>query len=249
MRVVLSVSVTSLSSSERNASIVLASHEEALPLTGLLPPLVGPTDADDDDLSDVELDVGEEEAAPTPPPLPEPYFDALTPRHVTALLGRSARLTCRVFNLANRTVSWVRHRDLHILTVGSYTYSSDQRISASRVGPAEWQLEIRWVTHRDTGVYECQVSSLPIMALQVRLDVVVPTASILGGPDLYVNRGSSINLTCIVVNSPEPPAYIFWYHRDQVISYDSPRGGVSVATDKGPVTTTRLLVQRANAAD
>lgn len=35
----------------------------------------------------------------------EPYFDPMTPRNVTALVGKSAYLTCRVRNLANKTVS------------------------------------------------------------------------------------------------------------------------------------------------
>lgn len=39
--------------------------------------------------------------------------------------------------------------------------------------------------------------------------------------------------------------YLFW----QEINYDSPRGGVSVITEKGDVTTSYLLIQRAVAAD
>lgn len=35
----------------------------------------------------------------------------------------------------------------------------------------------------------------------------------------------------------------------QEINYDSPRGGVSVITEKGDVTTSYLLIQRAVAAD
>lgn len=34
----------------------------------------------------------------------EPYFDAMTPRNVTALVGKSAYLSCRVRNLGNKTV-------------------------------------------------------------------------------------------------------------------------------------------------
>ncbi|KAJ0182864.1 hypothetical protein K1T71_002233 [Dendrolimus kikuchii] len=34
-----------------------------------------------------------------------PSFDAATPRNVTALVGKSAYLSCRVRNLGNRTVS------------------------------------------------------------------------------------------------------------------------------------------------
>lgn len=44
----------------------------------------------------------------------------------------------------------------------------------------------------------------------------MPTASILGGPDLHVDKGSMINLTCIIRYSPEPPSYIFWYHYEEV---------------------------------
>lgn len=34
----------------------------------------------------------------------EPYFDDTTPRNVTALVGKSAYLSCRVKNLGNKTV-------------------------------------------------------------------------------------------------------------------------------------------------
>ncbi|XP_050680579.1 zwei Ig domain protein zig-8-like isoform X1 [Leptidea sinapis] len=192
-----------------------------------------------------------------------PSFDAATPRNVTALVGKSAYLSCRVRNLGNRTVSWIRHRDLHILTVGGYTYTSDQRFQASHSPPTDdWTLQIKWAQQRDAGVYECQVSTQPVRSFFVSLHVVdcdeiyqrmfadeVPSARILGGPDLHVDIGSTINLTCLIQFSPEPPAYIFWYHEDEVISYDSTRGGVSVVTEKGAATTSYLLVQDATPAD
>nr|XP_037867261.1 zwei Ig domain protein zig-8 isoform X4 [Bombyx mori] len=185
-----------------------------------------------------------------------PSFDAATPRNVTALVGKSAYLSCRVRNLGNRTVSWIRHRDLHILTVGGYTYTSDQRFQATHSPQTDdWTLHIKWAQQRDAGVYECQVSTQPVRSFFVTLHVVVPSARILGGPDLHVDIGSTINLTCLIQFSPEPPAYIFWYHEDevsgnkQVISYDSSRGGVSVVTEKGAATTSYLLVQDATPAD
>lgn len=80
--------------------------------------------------------------------------------------------------------------------------------------------------------------------------VTVPTATILGGPELYVGAGSTINLTCAIRFSSEPPAFIFWYYADNVLSYDSPRGGVSVITEKGTdVTTSWLLIQSAQPSD
>ncbi|CAG7727517.1 unnamed protein product, partial [Allacma fusca] len=148
-------------------------------------------------------------------------------------------------------VSWVRHRDIHILTVATYTYTSDQRFQAihQRSGDSEWTLQIKYTQKRDAGIYECQISTQPHRSFYVNLNVVVPTASILGGPDLHVDKGSMINLTCIIKYSPEPPSYIFWYHFEEVINYNSDRGGVSVITEKGEITTSYLLIQDARPSD
>ncbi|XP_011291652.2 protein sidekick-like [Musca domestica] len=186
----------------------------------------------------------------TPPPWIEPYVDPTTPRNVTALMGKTAYLNCRVINLGNKTVSWIRHRDSHILTVGTYTYTSDLRFQAlhfSDIG--DWTLQIKWVQKRDAGTYECQISTQPARSYFIHLNIVVPTASIYGGPDLYVDKGSTINLTCTVKFCLEPPAYVFWYHHEELINYDSTRGGVSVVTEKGDITTSYLLLQNADLAD
>lgn len=129
---------------------------------------------------------------------PEPIFDPSTPKNVTALVGKSAYLNCRVRNLANKTVrtlplvcvawpckfrsspvqspeqvSWIRHRDIHILTVGAYTYTSDQRFQATHdKDTGDWPLQIKWVQKRDKGLYECQVSTQPVMSYFVNLEVV-----------------------------------------------------------------------------
>jgi len=39
---------------------------------------------------------------------------------------------------------------------------------------------------------------------------------ILGSPDLYVQRYSMINLTCVMHNVPNPPNIIHWYHGNKV---------------------------------
>ena len=44
----------------------------------------------------------------------------------------------------------------------------------------------------------------------------VPHVRIQGAPDLHVDQGSVINLTCIISYSPEPPVYVFWYRGDKV---------------------------------
>lgn len=181
----------------------------------------------------------------------EPVFDPTTERNVTVLVGRTALLHCRVRFLGNRTVSWVRHRDVHILTVGRYTYASDQRFSIVRTRPSEdWTLQIKFTQSRDAGLYECQVSTQPHRSQFIRLNVVAPKAVILGGPEFHVDVGSHVNLTCVVQNSPEPPEYIFWHHQDQELRHDSSRGGVAIVTDKtNPMTSTSLLLRQVRLAD
>ncbi|XP_071513825.1 lachesin-like [Panulirus ornatus] len=173
-----------------------------------------------------------------------PYFDLEESANVTALLGKTAVLNCRVKNIGNRTVSWVRHRDIHLLSVGGFTYTSDQRFSARHTaGSQDWLLMIHYLQRRDAGTYECQVSTTPPIRHSIHLSVVEPETVIEGGPDVHIDTGSRLALTCSVRYSPEPPAFIFWYHNDKLVSYDRTRGGVVVSTEKGLVTTSRLLVQ------
>ncbi|XP_039500969.1 uncharacterized protein LOC120457482 isoform X3 [Drosophila santomea] len=76
-----------------------------------------------------------------------------------------------------------------------------------------------------------------------------PITSIPGGPEIYIDLGSTVNLTCVIKHLPDPPASVQWNHNNQEINYDSPRGGVSVITEKGDITTSYLLIQRASIAD
>ncbi|CAO1426323.1 unnamed protein product [Diamesa hyperborea] len=179
-----------------------------------------------------------------------PSFDMSVSNNITGLVGKSAYLSCRVRNLGNKTVSWIRHRDIHILTVGSYTYTSDQRFQATHsINTDKWTLQIKWAQKRDSGLYECQISTQPVRSYFVNLNVVVPTATILGGPDIHVNKGSTINLTCTINHSHEPPSFIFWFHQDETINFDSSRGGITVITEKGDTTISFLLVQNAEVTD
>lgn len=49
-------------------------------------------------------------------------------------------------------------------------------------------------------------------------------ADIIGGQDKMVESGSTLELTCLLRHSMEPPTYIFWYHDNKMINYDSSRG-------------------------
>ena len=85
---------------------------------------------------------------------------------------------------------------------------------------------------QDSGQYECQVSTTPVMSHHVYLKVagmewkntglcvtisfLEPRTEIVGGPNIYLEEGFTMNLTCLVRDSPEPPQYIFWYHNKEV---------------------------------
>ncbi|KAF0299099.1 Zwei Ig domain protein zig-8 [Amphibalanus amphitrite] len=114
---------------------------------------------------------------PVAPAGGRPWFERPQIRNVTALLGRTAYLSCTVRALGNRTVSWVRHRDIHLLTVGEFTFTNDQRFRALH-SPASrlWTLQLKFVQHRDAGMYACQVSSSPPVSYPVYLSVVAELA-------------------------------------------------------------------------
>ncbi|XP_054009615.1 uncharacterized protein LOC128892957 isoform X1 [Hylaeus anthracinus] len=177
-------------------------------------------------------------------PFNQPYFDNTTKRETTTTVGQTAFLHCGVLNLGDRAVSWIRQRDLHILTVGILTYTNDQRFQSGHSdGSNEWPLLIRSPQVRDSGVYECQVSTEPKISQAFNLSVVVSKAKIDGNAELYIKSGSDINLTCIVLQTPVPPSFIYWYKGDHVINY-SQRGGISVVTEK-KTRRSHLLISRA----
>nr|XP_024215459.1 zwei Ig domain protein zig-8 [Halyomorpha halys] len=108
-----------------------------------------------------------------PTPGTGPSFDTTVANNITGLVGKTAHLNCRVKNLGNKTVSWVRHRDIHLLTVGRYTYTSDQRFEAIHLPHTEdWSLRIRYPQRKDSGIYECQISTTPPIGHPVYLTVV-----------------------------------------------------------------------------
>lgn len=181
----------------------------------------------------------------------KPYFDDVSPRNVTAIVGQMAELNCHVKHPGDRTVSWMRKRDLHILTSSIFTYTGDGRFSVKHPEVSdEWRLRIEYVQPRDAGIYECQVNTEPKMNLAFMLKVEAAQAKILGPEDVYVKKGSTISLTCTVNVQSTPPSSVSWHHGSAVVDFDSPRGGVSLETEKTESgTTSKLLVTQARLSD
>ncbi|EAA12592.4 AGAP007759-PA, partial [Anopheles gambiae str. PEST] len=141
-----------------------------------------------------------------------PYFDFDVPRNITTRVGQTAFINCRVEQMGDKSVSWIRKRDLHILSAGTAVYTSDERFQVIRSDKAEnWTLQIKFAQQRDSGIYECQVNTEPKMSMAFRLNVVEAKAIILGPTDLYVKMGSVVTLTCIISQGPHDLGTIYWY--------------------------------------
>ncbi|EEC10513.1 conserved hypothetical protein [Ixodes scapularis] len=82
--------------------------------------------------------------------------------------------------------------------VGLATYTADERFQAVHMNRSEdWMLQIKRTQPTDAGDYECQINIHPLIFYFVRLTV--PAWS--------------------------PRCYVFWYHNDRMINYDTAKGG------------------------
>ncbi|XP_012161248.1 zwei Ig domain protein zig-8 isoform X1 [Ceratitis capitata] len=194
-------------------------------------------------------------AAATVPAFVDPYLDGYATANVTAQIGTHAYLPCRVKQLGNKSVSWVRVRDGHILTVDRAVFIADQRFLALKQPDKFWTLQIKYVQARDAGAYECQVSTEPKVSARVHLQVVVPRTEIVGGPERLVKAGSTVVLRCIVRGALEPPTFIMWYHSTEQITGDSVRYRTQVDRNIPDIegdshsTTGSLIIESAKKRD
>ena len=98
------------------------------------------TNIEDDNTNNNQVD--QNETVNNGPPI-GPYFDYDFFRNETVMVGHTAYLKCKVKNIGNRTVSWVRHRDINLLTVGLNSYTSDNRFLSIREHDSEeWTLKV-----------------------------------------------------------------------------------------------------------
>ncbi|XP_068081825.1 zwei Ig domain protein zig-8 [Anabrus simplex] len=156
---------------------------------------------------------------------PEQVFLSENCTVVLAQTGSTPIMHCEVADIGEGTVSWIRRKDYHLLTVGLATYSSDDRFFTAHVrNTQDWALHVRFAQESDAGLYECQVSTHPPTSLFVELQLVEARAELQGAPDKFIKSGSRLRLTCLLRRSTEPPVYVFWYHERSMINYDEGRG-------------------------
>ncbi|XP_069974242.1 transmembrane and immunoglobulin domain-containing protein 1 [Penaeus vannamei] len=151
------------------------------------------------------------------------YFMTDNNTVITVQVGATAAMRCQVFDVADHeTVSWIRRRDHHLITVGANTYSNDERFQVTFSEKLQdWTLHVHYAQPRDAGMYECQLSAHPPMGVFTTLNVIEAIAEIIGGPERYVQKGSAVRLTCALRHFTEPPTYVFWFHGEHMVNYDS----------------------------
>ena len=118
-------------------------------------------------------------------------------------------------------------------------------------GTDEWCLVLQPVSLTDKGWYSCQVSTTPHLEHRMYLGVIQPHTLILGPKERYIEKGSTINLTCIIHAGPLNlnPSFLFWNYNSKIITYDRKRGGTVVISDRGEQTTSSLIIIHATATD
>lgn len=203
-----------------------------------------------------------------------PIFEPTAP-NVTGFVGQTVYLPCRVRKLADKVVSWMRIRDLHILTAGTVAFSSDARFHPQHTpGSDAWTLRLDNVKKTDSGIYECQVNTEPKIMYAIRLSVrepdkpegydephsqqtrisyesTAPVAAIMGPREQRVPSGSTITLRC-VISSPyqtRPIRGVQWLQDNKLLTFQAARGGINVETEKGAAQTVSELTLAAVTED
>ncbi|XP_064084500.1 uncharacterized protein LOC135200104 isoform X2 [Macrobrachium nipponense] len=136
-----------------------------------------------------------------------PFITMDTGSSVSSEEGTTASLHCKVSNLGNYTVGWIRldpSSSTYILTLGHVPIIFDRRLNVV-FDPAtnDWILTINDVAPADEGVYQCQINTNPTVFHSVTLHVIkseaVTTSSSVDGR-FAAEEGETALLPCHVQN-------------------------------------------------
>ncbi|KAK7066562.1 hypothetical protein SK128_000997, partial [Halocaridina rubra] len=179
-----------------------------------------------------------------------PRFDINNSTTITVVEGATAILPCIIKNLRNYTVSWIRGRDIRLLTTNFFTYTVDKRFLA--LNPSrdhQWFLKIHYVRKTDAGSYLCQVSTTPPMSLSVNLQVLEAVTHVFPGKEVYLETGSRLELVCQVEGCSHP-VLLSWTRSGIALNTLPSKAQLQVTGDSMmPVTTLTYVKLRAHARD
>ncbi|XP_043791078.1 uncharacterized protein LOC122714105 isoform X2 [Apis laboriosa] len=160
-----------------------------------------------------------------------PYFeDGDQEINITARIGSTMLLDCKIGMLGNKEVTWVQQpsKDLfRLLTVGMVPYSVDQRISLNFRYPSNWRLQIQYANPRDSGLYKCQVSTHPPLVKTINVIVTAPELTITDdsgravSKERHLKAGSALKLRCEARDVIESlKESVIWTRGDETLTED-----------------------------
>nr|XP_027234135.1 obscurin-like protein 1 isoform X5 [Penaeus vannamei] len=126
--------------------------------------------------------------------------EAAVEARITAATGSSVEFSCEA-SAEDGRVSWIRERDLHILSVGSLVFTADPRFSVEQdLRTGAWKLRLARVAQADAGDYSCVTSEHDSRPTLYRLVVVDPTIGMEFPDNITVEVGSTAVLSCRVLH-------------------------------------------------
>ncbi|XP_054006763.1 uncharacterized protein LOC128891351 isoform X1 [Hylaeus anthracinus] len=160
-----------------------------------------------------------------------PYYeDGGQEVNVSARIGSTMLLDCRVGMLGNKEVVWLQQHSndsFRLLTVGKTTYSVDQRISLEFRYPSNYRLQIQYATPRDSGLYKCQVSTHPPLVKNINVIVTAPELTITDDSgrivpkERHLKAGSALKLKCEARDVLEVlKESVIWTRGDETLTED-----------------------------
>ncbi|XP_073942924.1 lachesin-like [Choristoneura fumiferana] len=134
--------------------------------------------------------------------------------NVTVVVGRDTTLTCKVDNLNDYKVAWLRVDTQTILTIGPHVITKNHRVGVARGDAQVWALTLRDVRPADGGDYMCQINTEPMITQTHHLQVVVPPDIVDSGSsgEVMVREGENVSIHCAALGTPPPT--ITWRRED-----------------------------------
>lgn len=147
-------------------------------------------------------------------------------------------------------MSWLRHfrgqAIPQVLGLNNLTNAKDKRLTAIHNEKEVFVFRIQHTKLKDSGKYECQVAqdpdarhaaksqgkkeskrgsrpSQPLFRV-ITLQVVEPSTQILGDADIFVDEGSTLNVTCVVSTRNKAPDFIFWTNQGKIVLFEGSEG-------------------------
>ncbi|KAH0947141.1 hypothetical protein HN011_007802 [Eciton burchellii] len=187
-----------------------------------------------------------------------PYFeDGDREINVTARIGSTVLLDCKIGMLGDKKVTWLQHNreSFRLLTVGRTLYSNDQRISLNFRYPSNWRLQILYANPRDSGLYQCQVATHPPMVKKVNIVITAPGLIIsddsgrIVSKERHLKAGSILRLRCEARDVLESlNESVVWTRGDETLTEDvSENRTTEISAGKEVlVIVSTLIVERAS---